>query len=97
MFPPKNLQQIKHFSCKVFIVVPVFYPLSFADFDEMHMTTHEWSEKVYRAFAVERLKRSLYDHCFTLIHFLSCSCPIFQDNTQWQEQFAAWSLNSQNQ
>uniref|UniRef100_A0A182NST0 Dystrobrevin n=1 Tax=Anopheles dirus TaxID=7168 RepID=A0A182NST0_9DIPT len=34
------------------------------DFDEMHMTTHEWSEK---------------------------------DNTQWQEQFAAWSLNSQNQ
>ncbi|KFB53388.1 hypothetical protein ZHAS_00021702 [Anopheles sinensis] len=35
-----------------------------SDFDEMHMTTHEWSEK---------------------------------DNTQWQEQFAAWSLNSQNQ
>uniref|UniRef100_A0AAG5CYC4 Dystrobrevin n=1 Tax=Anopheles atroparvus TaxID=41427 RepID=A0AAG5CYC4_ANOAO len=34
------------------------------NFDEMHMTTHEWSEK---------------------------------DNTQWQEQFAAWSLNSQNQ
>ncbi|XP_058060698.1 dystrobrevin beta isoform X2 [Anopheles bellator] len=34
------------------------------DFDEMHMTTHEWSEK---------------------------------DNTQWQEQFAAWSLHSQNQ
>ncbi|XP_049533854.1 dystrobrevin beta isoform X3 [Anopheles darlingi] len=35
-----------------------------SDFDEMHMTTHEWSEK---------------------------------DNTQWQEQFAAWSLHSQNQ
>ncbi|XP_058454748.1 dystrobrevin beta isoform X3 [Malaya genurostris] len=34
------------------------------DFDEMHMTSHEWSDK---------------------------------DNAQWQEQFAQWSLNPQNQ
>ncbi|XP_055644957.1 dystrobrevin beta isoform X2 [Toxorhynchites rutilus septentrionalis] len=60
-----------------------------SDFDEMQMqmTSHEWSEKVGTSRDVTHSSSALTNK----------SRIQFKDNAQWQEQFAQWSLNSQNQ